>query len=103
MATVGAGADNIRGRLSFLIPVGFYMQKHITKTCLICGRSLDYYTNPDGGRPKTYHPECRKYNSLLSWLEDLTGSIDFTDDRRRQMRGELWRIANRLNKLKEVK
>lgn len=72
------------------------MNKDIRK-CPVCGQDIEVVTGRRG-RPQVYHPECKRYQSLLVYIEDLTSSINFTNDRRKAVRGELWRIANRLNR-----
>lgn len=66
--------------------------------CPVCGQPYEVETGKRG-RPQVYcSADCKQYASLLSWFEDKTSTIHFTAERRRRVRGDLWRIANCLNK-----
>lgn len=66
--------------------------------CSICGRPVCTYS---GGRPRVYHPECKKLSQLLSWVEDLLIGINFTDEKSRALRSRFWYLANQLNGKKQ--
>ena len=62
--------------------------------CPLCGHPLKLNRV---GRPKVYHPLCRKLESLLGWLENLLIEVDLTAEKKKEMRSRLWYLANCLN------
>ena len=67
--------------------------------CPICGHVVE---QKGFGRPRVYHPDCRKLESLLAWVEDLIAAAAMTEEKRRLLRGRLWYLANCLNQQGKV-
>lgn len=65
--------------------------------CLLCGQPLPE-SKGKRGRPRMYHPPCRKIEQLFSWLEDLLIPLDPTPERKKAIRSRFWVLANILNK-----
>jgi len=65
------------------------------KNCPVCGQIVPCSGR---GRPPIYHPDCRKFEQLTSWLDDLlTQRIHPTDKGKKKIRSRLWYLANLLN------
>lgn len=65
-----------------------------TAICPVCG--LPVVLNVVG-RPRVYHPECKKLEGVLVWIEDLLSGKEMSPEKKRAMRGRLWYLANCLN------
>jgi hypothetical protein len=61
-------------------------------TCGVCGQPI--VQKGGRGRPRAYHKPCANLQQLLGWLPDILDEIDFRDQNARQIRAELWLIAN---------
>jgi len=66
------------------------------KECLLCGRPLPPRSG-NVGRPREYHPKCKTLNQNISWLEDLIMQIEFTPNKIKNIRSELFRLSNLFN------
>jgi len=65
------------------------------RACTLCGQSLGFVKLV--GRPREFHPNCKKVVGLVSWLENVLPTINFDSEKYKKFRGELWRLGNNLN------
>lgn len=66
--------------------------------CPLCGREVD---QPLRGRPREYHPECKKVRNYLDAAQRALDEIEFAEGdegmkNARMLRNELFNIANEL-------
>ena len=64
--------------------------------CPVCGYPLPEPTGKRG-RPFEYHKECRRVEYLFSWLENVLSVIKVTKEKKKELRGRLWYLANLMN------
>ena len=62
--------------------------------CPICWREV---VQIDRGRPRSFHPRCRKIEQLFSWLDTELTSLDPLPEGKRRIRSRLWYLANLVN------
>jgi len=65
------------------------------RTCEHCGRPLPPRTSKRG-RPPVYHPTCKRFSQLLGWLSQLSESVEHTPAAAKQVRADLFLLANTL-------
>lgn len=71
------------------------MTEKIITACPVCG--LDVINERKRGRPKEYHPECKRLEGLFSWAESIIPSLKITEKKMQQVRGRCFTLANLFN------
>lgn len=77
-------------------------QKNIVSTfkttCPVCGSNIIDAKTVKGGRPRTYcSDECKRFENLASWLEEVIPNLPKGPDTESKVRQRLWYLANLTN------
>lgn len=63
------------------------------RKCEHCGRPLP--PQKGRGRPRSYHPKCKRFVSLLGWVAELADGIEYVNlPRMHRVRAELVAVTN---------
>ena len=66
--------------------------------CPVCQQIVE---QTGKGRPKVYHPDCRKIEQLLTWLDTLIDEVDLSAAAIKNMKTRLFYLVNRLPRNKK--
>ena len=59
--------------------------------CPVCKEKVE---QTGKGRPKEYHPDCRKFEQLAGWLENLIPGLPANKECAKNVRSRLWYLGN---------
>lgn len=62
------------------------------RKCELCGRPLPPQSGR--GRPRVYHPKCKRVADLMGWLVKEVEGIDFAPSHAQSLRSDLFALAN---------
>jgi hypothetical protein len=83
------------GRASKIEPATIKHAKFDRQTCEVCDEELPHRA-VGAGRPRHYHPGCKRVRDALSALERALYTIHLEGEAARRLRAELWSIGNDL-------
>lgn len=62
------------------------------RRCELCGRPLPPQSGR--GRPRVYHPDCKRASELMGWLVQTVERIDFAPEYAGAFRSNMFALAN---------